>query len=361
MESHSDSGFEKRELKRRTLLQRITGQHPADNMSVEITNVLADKPIQSITLKELEAICEKYNTTLLREGLMSRTLYEQYLKYTLNDNMLTDTEIANLQHLKQILHLSDTQLSDIHKNFYNFYVRDALADGVLEDHEKDFLEKLKKELHVSDELAASLYSMNASAMLEKIIGEKISDNMLSPNEEEEIKAVAKSLHLDLEKDRMNRTRLEKYRLYWKIQNDKLPEVECSVPLLNLEKCHFRSYGNFYEYKQSPMSDGMLMSIKEKIASGIYWKTENLPLEIIQGQMNLIDSGKIFVTNSRLIFEGGKGTVIVPLDQITDFYTFKNGMRYTRMFSDADKPSFMEVFNNSDIFAIIFGKVLANRL
>ena len=360
MESHSDSGFEKRELKKRTLLQRITGQHPADNMSAEIINILAEKPILSISMNDLEAICEKYKTSLLREGLMARTLYEQYLQYTLADNLLTDSEIANLQHLKQIMHLTDTQLADIHKNFYSQHVKGALADGVLEEHERDFLDKLKKELHVSDDLATSLYSMNASAMLEKIISEKLSDNMLSPNEEEEVKAVAKSLHIDLEKDRTNRTKLEKYRLYWKIQNDKLPEVECSVPLLNLEKCHFRSYGNFYEYKQLPMPDGILLSLKEKISSGIYWKTENIPVEIIHGQLNLLDSGKFFVTNSRFIFEGSKSTVIIPLDQIMDFITFKNGIRYTRMYSDANKPSFIEVFNNSDIFAIIFGKVLMNR-
>jgi hypothetical protein len=363
MESRSDSGFGKKELKRRTLLQRITGQHPVDNLTTEITNVLAEKPVLDITSQELEYIAEKYNTTLFRENMMAKTLYEQYLRYALADNLLTDSEIKNLTHLKYVLLLSDAQLVDVHENFYNEHARGVISDGVVSEEERDFLTKLKKALYISDDIAQKLYDLNATAMMDQIITQKVGDKMLSPNEEEEVMAVAHSLGIDLQKDLLNRVKLEKYRLYWKIQNENsMPTVEATLPMLQLETAHFKSYSNLYEYKQTPMQAGQTGTLKEKVTSGLYWKSENLPIESLQGQdMTLLDSGKVYVTNARLIFEGTKQTLLVPLDQITDFVTFKNGIRFNRMFTNVDKPLFIEVFNNTDIFSIIFGKVLANKL
>jgi hypothetical protein len=366
MENRSDSGFEKKELKRRTLLQRIIGQHPLDNLSIEISNMLADKSVLDISVQDLERVCERYQTTLFRESLMAKTLYEQYLKYTLADNLLTDSEIKNLTHLKYVLLLSDAQLSGIHENFYNEYVKGAMADGVVNEDEKNFLERMKKALYVPDAIAKQLYELNANVMLDQLINQKVTDKLLSPNEEEEVIAVAHSLGVDLQKNQNSRIKLEKYRLYWKIQNENsMPTVEMTgIPLIHLEKCHFKSYANLYEYKQAPAIEGTATTLQEKITSGMYWKDENLPLETLQGQnlnLTLRGSGKVYVTNARLIFEGDTETIIIPLDQITDFITFKNGIRFTRMFSSADRPLFIEVFSNTDVFSIIFGKVLVHRL
>jgi len=364
MENRSDSGFEKKDLKRRTLLQRIIGQKEVDNLTIEITNILAESPVLDITSQDLERVCERYNTTMFRESLLSKTIYEQYLKYALADNLLTDSEIKNLTHLKYVLLLTDKQLSGIHESFYNEYARKAVEDGILQQDEKDFLERLKKALYVPDEIADQLYTLNASSLLDQLINEKVNDKMLSPKEEEEVIAVAHSLGVDLQKDLLSKIKLEKYRLYWKIQNEnKLPEVEnTQLELGYLEKAHFKSYSNLYEYKIPPAPEVDVMSLKEKVNSGLYWKKDNLPAESLQSQhMTLLDSGKLIVTNQRLIFEGTKQIIYVPLDQITDFVTYKNGIRYNRAFTNVALPLFIEIFNNTDVFAIIFGKVLLNKL
>jgi hypothetical protein len=282
----------------------------------------------------------------------------------LSDNLLTDAEIKNLAHLKNILLLSDAQLSDLHEFFYNEFTKGAMEDGVISVEEREFLEKLKKALYIPDDIAKKLFDLNASVMMDGIITQKIGDKMLSPSEEEEVMAVAHSLGIDMQRDLTSRTKLEKYRLYWKIQNENnMPEVDLvNLEKIQLEKGHFKSYANLYEYKQAPDNKYSNLSLKEKITSGMYWKGENLLQETIQGtDMSLLDSGKVFVSNARLIFEGTKQVIYIPLDQITDFVTFENGIRFNRMYTNVDKPLFIEVFKNADIFAIIFGKVLGNKL
>jgi hypothetical protein len=71
----------------------------------------------------------------------------------------------------------------------------------------------------------------------------------------------------------------------------------------------------------------------------------------------IDSGIIYLTSKRLLFQGGRGNKTVRLGSIFDFTPYTNGVDIQK---DAGKSPFLEFDNQVDVFALILNRLLDER-
>ena len=90
--------------------------------------------------------------------------------------------------------------------------------------ERRFLEKLKSDLKLPDDITKDIYNESAKVLLEKFISDAVSDERLSPEEQSEYDAICKSLNVDLKFEKQTQAALDRFKLYWQLENGDLPTL-----------------------------------------------------------------------------------------------------------------------------------------
>jgi len=344
---------------------KLFGKTPNPNTIIEINNLLASKPVTDIKIKDVQSIVFKYRINLKRHFPDDiRNFYETYFEHCLDDKYLSDEEVQELVHLKRILTLNDKDVDSIHNKIagkiYKKAVDEALDDNVLEPEEKAFLESLQKDLRLNSSIADKIYNDTAGNILQNLIDEALEDVLLTPEEEMEISELAGNLDIDYRADKKTHQELEKFKLFWQIENGNMPELNVNYELDADEKCYFKTNIDWMEEHnpvEKPYYRGAEMN--EKIASGIYWKAGKLgSYELPSDVWHPLDQGRLFITNKRLIFAGKNEKVEIPLEFITDFESFNNGVEI-KINKETLHP-FLRFEKNIDLFSIILGNAIINN-
>ncbi|MDR1997142.1 MAG: hypothetical protein LBQ83_02315 [Candidatus Margulisbacteria bacterium] len=354
--------FMAQELTRPSFLQKLFNIQPKNNALVEINNLFATKKLLDISLDDICEIATRYEVNInkaFKKQLLE--FYRTYLEYCLRDKHLSDTELKELSHLKKILNLTDSTTKDTYNELtakiYKSAVKDALADNRLSKEEKSMLEKIEKNLALPEEIAKKIYEESATAIVQKFFDNAVSDRKLSPDEEKEIEAISKNLGVNIIHDSATQETLDKYRLFWQIENGNLPIVKVDIALQRNEQCHFSVDAEWHEQRtvtQRINYSGVVM--RAKIMKGVYYKIGSVsPQRVTEDVWRNIDSGKIYLTNKRIVFMGGRGNKTIPFKKILDFDVYSDGIQIQK---DTGKSPLIQFSNNTgDICGAILGKLI----
>lgn len=352
--------FERKELKKPNFFQRIFGLKRKENAIIEINNLLSEKEVSANKIDDIEGIAFKYGVNLRRYRESLCMIYRQYLEYCLFDKKLSERERDDLKHLKSILSLNDEDIGKLHNEvkgrIYREELDNALEDRRLSDREEEFLEQLRKDLLLSEDIVHKIYEESTTKLLNRFLQDAISDRTLSPEEERELYAISENLGTKIVYDGKTAKVLEKYRLFWHIENGEIPEIEVGINLRRGEKCYYQVHCDWLEERK--ITTGIAYAgptMRLKIAKGIYWRAGRLQgKRISEDRWLIIDSGDLFLTNRRLIFMGDRGNKTIRLNRILDFEVFSNGIDIQK---DKGKSPFLEFSENTDIFAMILGRAI----
>jgi len=341
---------------------KLFGSTPNPNAIIELNNLLASKMITDVSIKDVQTIVFKYRVNLKRHFLSEiKQFYKEYFEHCLDDKFLSDDEVHELVHLKRILTLNDKDVNEIHNevagNIYQKAVDEALDDQLLEADEKVFLTNLQKDLRLNPSIANKIYQETASSILNKLIDDALDDVLLTPEEELEISELAGNLNIDYKDNKHTFQELEKFKLFWQIENGDMPIINTEIALLAQEKCHFKTSIDWmeeYNPIEKPYYRGA--EINQKIASGIYWKAGKLgAYELPKNVWRTLDKGLLLVTNKRLIFIGLNEKIEISLESITDFEAYNNGIEIK--INNQTLHPFLRFSKNIDLFSIIFGNAI----
>lgn len=355
--------YKSQELKKPSLIQKMFGKVPTENGLIEINNLFASHltDIEKISLDNIIEIAEKYKIDLKKKFKTNRLeLFTKYLHHCLIDSKLEDSEIIALKHVKDILLLSENDTQELLKieteKLYNVHAKEALSDSRLEDFEKENLEKLKKDLLISDEIAEKLYVANAKQILQNFIDGAISDERLSPEEEVEINEITKNLSIDLKVDDKSKEVLDRYKLYWQIENGELPIIVSDINIQKSENLYFRTSVKWLEQRSvTKRINYGGPTARIKIAKGVYYRMGSVGVQRVSEDVwQTIDSGQLYLTNKRLVFMGSKGNKTIQLNKILDIKPFKNGVDIQK---ETGKSPFLEFNHNVDIFSMILIRLM----
>jgi tellurite resistance protein len=356
--------FKERQLYHQTFFQKLFKIKLKENAIIEINNLLAVKNILSINIEEIENIINNYKINFhkyFKNELLG--FFATYLRYCLNDNHLSATEIKELNHLKRLFNLNDTDTKKIYDDtttdVYKKAVSTVVADGILDKEEKIFLENIEKNLHLPKNIADNIYKESASSILHRFINNAISDQRLSPEEENELSEIANNLNIELSYDTTTKKLLDKYRLFWQIENGILPVVHADISLQKNENCHLIVDINWLEQRTvTKRINYGGARVRIKITKGFYVTSGSIQTQrITEDVWKNIDSGKIFLTNKRVIFMGLKANKTIALKKILDFSVYSNGIQLEK---DSGKSPFFEFNTNTDILGMILGKLIRDN-
>jgi len=355
--------FETKDLKKPSFLEKILGIVPSENAMVEINNLFTanQTSIEKVTLDDIIAIADKYKVNLNNSFKEKRLeLFRAYLHYCLADSKLDDSEIKSLKHIHEILLLNEedteSQIRLETEKIYEKHVKAAVADGKLDDDEMENLFRLKNDLLIPEFVASDIYESNAKEILKKFIDGAVSDERLSPYEEQEIGEISKSLGIEVTEDDMSTQKLNRYRLYWQIENSELPVIDTDINIQKTEKLHFQTNVKWLEQRRiTKRVNYGGPTARIKIAKGVYYRVGSVHAQPISEDVwQTIDGGKIYLTNKRLIFMGQKGNKTIAINKILDIKPFRNGIDIQK---ESGKSPFLEFSDNVDIFSMILVRLM----
>ena len=355
--------YSKQGLKKPTFIQKILGQRVKENAVIELNNLLADKELQTITVEEVYAIASKYGVSFQNDyDNEISDFYKGYLNSCLEDKFLSEEELGDLKHLKYLLGLNDKRVNEIHEELagkiYKNEVKKVIQDGELDEDERLFIEKLQNDLKLPQNVADMIYQKSGQELIRSFMDNAIADAKLTPQEEKELQAISHNLNAELKLDEATKSDLEKYKLYWQIENDEMPELVVDLNIPRSEKCYFVADDtNWYEETSVSESTNYGRSnLSLKIAKGLYWRERNREaLDLHNDDWVSVDSGSLFLTNKRLFFRGNNGDKILLLSRILDFTVYENGIKVEK---NNDKDVFLNFYHSTDIFAMLLGKSIS---
>jgi hypothetical protein len=351
-----------KEFVKPNLIQRIFRKKPSENSIIEVNNLFANtNSIMDITSNQINSIATNYKLDIYRRFPEEiKAFYRLYLWYCLADKGISEQDLKELSYLKSLLCLNDKSINEIQneifRSVYKDTVKDVVSDGKLNEEEKQILSKLRAELNLSEEIANNIYKEEAGAYLKRYLEQAISDQRLSPNEEQELAALAKNLNIDCEFEQNTKALLDRFRLYWLIENGDMPEVNPDIKLQNSEKCFFNNNANWYETRRITKRirySGPTARIR--IAKGLYWRAGDIAFQpVSEDILTKIDTGIIYLTNKRIIFIGGQKNNSIAINKIIDFTPFENGVTIEKA---TGKSPFIELDKGADIFSMILNRLI----
>ena len=145
------------------LLSKVTGRRARAETVRALESLLAEaERICDVTGDHVASVGERHGIDLAAQlRTARRNLYRRFLEHCLADYMLSDLEVEDLEHLKDVLHLSDPDVAHI-QNRVSRDVYGAALESVLEDHrvdeeERRFLKRLRADLDLSEFHASQMF------------------------------------------------------------------------------------------------------------------------------------------------------------------------------------------------------------
>ena len=264
-----------------------------------------------------------------------------------------------LKQLQVILNLSNHDVGVIESRLtafiYQKHFADAVSDGRLDEDESLFLDKLHKSLRLSPETASRISFEVRGKFINDYVQGIISDRRLSPEEDCELLEIAQSLTIDPKMSESTQRTLDRYRLYWTLENGDLAAQDVSINLQRNEYCYFTTPVEWHEQRtvtQRTYTTGT--STRIKIAKGVYYRMGSSSSQrVTSEEWKPIDSGTLYLTNKRMLFIGSKKNSQIRLDKVLSFTSYSNGVQIDK---DTGRSPLL-YFSDTEVFSILFARLL----
>jgi hypothetical protein len=339
-------------IKKKSLIRNLLKKDPDKSVVEELGKLLVGYPDLKVPLKELASATARIKLELRRTfGKELTKFYRKFLEKCLEDQVLSPADWKALHQLKILFGFSNAQVERIHNQMvmshYSKTVEQAIADKKLNPKERSFLKTMQQNLKLHPQVAKKIYKDKASELVQRTFISAVSDKRLSPEEEEEFDSLAHHLGVRIDFDEKTKNILDRYRLFWLIENGDIPTIEPALKMGRNEKCYFTADANWCE----------LHSITKSARYGSTAQTadegDQIQRQIFQ-ELNIKDSGRIYLTNKRLLFSGEKRQRSIPHSRIKGFVPMENGVQIHR--KSGTNP-FLQFELGVDVFSLILARTL----
>jgi len=350
-----------RRLKKACFLKRLLGLDSNKRALKEIAALLSRSDLTALAHEDIDRIKTKHcveDEPDFFAGL--RFLYRDYLRLYLRDHFLSTTNARNLIHLKSLLSIDDDDAANLHDEvagaYYKKVVDKTIEDGRMDEDKRNYLNKIRNGLRLSTETANRIFQESAHELLYNRTRKALARERLSAEEEKELEAIRKSLDIDHMKEGRMRADYEKYKLFWQIENGRLPVFESDIDMSLEEPCHFYTHAEWLEQKVS-IGEEEANALMSRFSSPQKWKVEDRELQpTLEDVWATLDNGKMYLTKRKILLAGEDGDKSIDLDKIVDFAAFKNGA----LVVERQRSIFIQFKDHIDIFSMIIGKCIAQR-
>jgi len=337
------------------VLARLVGHRPKENAIREIHNLVAERPLESITAADVENLLSQYELPRHRaqEGL--KEIYRQALEFRVSDLHLSDAEIGELRRLRYILGLEDADAKAFEVGLlrvhYRKELKKALDDGHLSDDEKSKLEAMAVNFGLPDGVRAEVYKEEVLNVIQQAFSAACADKRLTAEEERRLAAMSENLGVNITHDADTRRKVDRFRLLAKIENGQLPTVAADINLQRGETCHAQFACSLYEMRTVTKAVAYHgPSGRIRIMKGLSWRYGYVNVNrVTTEQLKLLDPGTLYITNKRLLFNGRTKNFALPLKRLLHFTLYSDAIQIEK---DSGRDQFFKGEGDTELLGAI---------
>ena len=232
----------------------------------------------------------------------------------------------------------------------------AVNDGELTVDEIAELEKQKTELGLSEK---DIKGIKIDAYAAALTATEL-DGKITKSEEEELEKIQKYLQLDNRDISKRKDELTRLRLLTEIQDGNIPTfIPTNIITQKDEKVYWIEPASLVEERIVDRHyQGGSRGVSFKIMKGVHYRIGGHKGNYVVDKKNVkVSSGKLFITNKRIIFSGDKKSFSTGLNKIIDINLFSNGLKFSEM--NRNEPRFISFdrSGNQEIFGAILNSAI----
>lgn len=324
--------YQKVQLLKPSFLQRILKQSIVTNAVREVNNLLASEPLQEISRNIIDEIGKRYKIDLGEEfPLNLEEFYAVYLQFLISDQYLNYKGDNGLRHLQELLRINDDVVQEIHiklgVTLYKKAVGEKIKDGNFNLQERALLEEFAINLRLPNKIAEEASLEVRQNFIQRFIDPIFRKKRLSIQDERQLEIFSKDLDISIFPDTHTKYQLQRFRLYWALENEALPVILSDTLLSKHEDCYMVvAKAKWYE----PRSMG----------KGVY-------------QLKLIESGTVYLTNKKILFVSKEKNSSIKLDRILNLHENSTGIEIVK---DTGRNPVLKLSEKADIFYIILQRL-----
>jgi hypothetical protein len=338
----------------------MLGRPRTDLADRALQHLLAQRDPTRISRSDISDLLLEYEVSgpAARELLVR--IWRQVLSAFLKDDAFSDREIAYLDALREAFALTDEEVRAAEREVvhprYSVALHEALADARLSDEERAVLHRLAAQLRLPANVQHDLYARSTKTVIEGLLGRSAADRRLSPDELQQLASVARHLGVTPDFDHATEAMLDRYALFWRIENGDLPSETVDVPLAGDEVCHLVARAEFYEptgIGEGGETEGVG---SVRIARGVYYRVGSVSDERMnRAGLRRVDTGRLLITSKRVLFDGSRDGVSVGLRDISSYQVHADGIVLERR---AGVGPHVTLDGDVELAAVILGAALA---
>lgn len=327
-----------------------------------IQALIASRPLHTISGSDVSAVLLRYSISGRPARRVLVEVWESALTRFLVDNKLSDEEATFLRALRVPLGITDREAEAVEAQLihpkYQQALREVFKDGRVSEAERARLRSLAGDLRLSEGVRQSLLAPVARQALSAAADARISDERLSPDEEEALSELAKEFGVALSLDGTQRQRMDRAARFWRIENDEPPTLQVPITLQKNEKCHFTCQASWHEIRTRTVRvnySGLSTSIR--ICKGVRYRVGSItPQRVTRDELTHIDDGTLYVTNKRVLFDGLRKNSAIRYSALLSFSVHSDGIILEKA---TGKSPHLILDGDVTEAAIVLGAVMGN--
>ncbi|HBO34186.1 MAG TPA: hypothetical protein DD636_05540 [Anaerolineaceae bacterium] len=344
------------------LLKRI----PRENFLIEVNNLLANRSLDEITPGQIIALAEQYKikNPLDMFGNELVQLFRDFLNEHLNNQLSSTNDFQSAKKIQGVLGISDLVFEKEYRQqaleIFKKQVSDTLNRTKKYNENEPQFEPLGKKLGLTTNKQEQILNEVRQSIVQQSINKMLDDARISPQEKEAFDQLCKDLDVTPNFDSESKKALENYSNLWQIENGELPVYETDIFLQKNETCHYQGSVKLYELRTKTVNYQYRGSVaKLRITKSWYYRVGNIkPTRETQDIMTLIDSGTLYVTNKRILFNGSKGNKVIKYSQIVDLTPYTDGVQIIK---DTGKPPLFQLsYSDGETLCATIGRLITDQ-
>ncbi|MEI2271674.1 hypothetical protein OHD16_05930 [Sphingobacterium sp. ML3W] len=244
--------FEKKPLIKKSLFQRWFKQEPDENCVIEINNLFADKPIESVSVHDMELIVSKYGTAVYKSfGLNMEEFYITYINECCKNGIISEFELDNIKHLQSLLLIADnTTIYYRQKLGIDVIDREyikLLKNPLLDNNEFTHFNKLVQFFDISDTILKGIKDKRNTQFVDSLAKPFIAKKRVSYREFQELEQSLNIRNINLPAH--SKQMLNKFLSYWKLEKEPLQQWGTNQEIIKSEICLYEESNiNWFELR-----------------------------------------------------------------------------------------------------------------
>jgi len=339
------------------LLRRPQPEHAEH----KLTKLLATRSPTDLTPGEVSEILAAAHLRGPQAHSLLVALWSRALESFLADDALSDAEHAYLLALRKLMDLAEDDIIQVERSLihprFDKAIAEVLADRTVTAAEREALAKLGSALRISPAHQQDAFKQAATQLLQEVLNEAVTDRRLSSSEEDQLKALAANLGVEVRYNDATQRQLSRFSLLWRIEHGELPTVPVPLALQKGELCHFVTPARWSEYRKTTQTVGYRsLGVSFRIARGVYYRIgASRPQRVTTEGLTEIDSGTLYITSKRLFFDGGTRNTSLRLQSLVSFQVYSDGLAIEK---STGRTPYLLFDGDVELAATILGRLLA---